>query len=398
MTISLLRFPFLVQKVIFEEIDLLALISITMLSKKSKATASACLRHHKYHLRYYEDYSIRLERKFEKEDGQLLVLVLIDPTPPLCPHQMWRIGNQEVLIKSKINESNGTVSTLTHVHSDNVSDFATETLQYLSRLLPKISVTLKLKARTVDTFRKTMKSVKGAGEIKDIKIVEQFWDRDPVSQNELVKLVLDKSQRAKNLSVYFLTAENFEYPLSVPFKFDYVSMISTRWISRDHFIKLFLSCKKVDLKWKNFNDEDLAAIFKAWTEGSPLEVLQFLGTQHFYIGKTLDRILEGIPGATPVKNAIVSPGMFTGPRIITFGEGKCYLIQQNNGQTTALVYNVYQSIMLSTKFQIGKEVDEMVARIEAEERLRREERLAQIEEEERLRRHPIDENLEVEED
>ncbi|CAL2027981.1 unnamed protein product [Caenorhabditis brenneri] len=383
MTIGLHRFPFLVQKVIFEEIDLLAVLYITTLSKKSKATAIACLRHHKYHLRYVEDHSFQLERKFLHEDGHVLVLVLIDQTPPPFPCQIWRIGNQEVPVESTSNESSGTISTITHVYSDNLFDFATETLQYLSRLLSKLSVTIKLKARSVDIFRRTMKSVESAGEIEEINVEENVWDRDPVSQNELVKSVLDESQKAKKLCVTIPTPDNFEYPTSVPFKFDSISMASTGWISRNHFIKLFLSCKKVQLKWKNFNDEDLAAIFKAWTEGSPLEVLQFLGTQHFYIGKTLDRILEGIPGATPVKNAIVSPGMFTGPRIITFGEGKCYRIQQRDGQTTALVFIYIYSVVLSTKFQIGKEVDEMVARIE---------------EEERLRRNPIDENLEVEDE
>ncbi|EGT57584.1 hypothetical protein CAEBREN_04621 [Caenorhabditis brenneri] len=381
MTIGLLRFPFLVQKVIFEEIDLLSALTIAMLSKKSHATVRTCLRHHNYHLRYDEDYSIRLERKFGKKDGHALVLFLIDQDRPLFSCQLWRIGSQEVFTKSMSTESNGSISTRTSVCCDNKLDFATETLQYLSRLLPKLSLTLKLKARSVETFRKTMKSVESAEEINEISVVEHVWDRDPVSQNEFVKVVLDESQRAKNLSVHFLPSNNFEYPTSVPFKFDYVSMISTSWISRDHFIKLFLSCKKVHLKWKNFEDEDLAAIFKAWTEGSPLEVLQFLGTQNFYLGKILD-FLKQLPGAAPVKNAIISTGIFTRPSIITFGEGKCYLIQQSNGQKTALVYTVYQSIMLSTKFQIGKEVDEMVARIEAEE--------------ERLRRHPVDENMEAE--
>ncbi|CAL2027979.1 unnamed protein product [Caenorhabditis brenneri] len=383
MTIALLRFPFLVQKQIFEEIDLLSVLSITMLSKKSHATARACLRHHNYHLRYVEDQSIRLERKFEKEDGHILILVLIGQTPPPFPFELWRIGNQEIAIESTRNESRGTISTITHVYSDNILDFATETLQYLSRLLPKLSVTLELKARSVESFRKTMKSVESASEIKEINVEEHAWNRDPVSQNEFVKLVLDECQQAKKLCIIIQTPDNFEYPTSVQFKFDSISMVSAEWVSRDHFIKLFLSCKKVQLYSKNFNDEDLAAIFKAWTEGSSLEYLEFVGLGTFYRGKTLNSSLEVLPGAAPVKNALIQTEVFTRSHVETFGEGKCCLIQQNDKQKTALVCINYKSVILTTDFKIGKEVDEMAARIE---------------EEERLRQNPIDENLEVEED
>ncbi|EGT57621.1 hypothetical protein CAEBREN_21545 [Caenorhabditis brenneri] len=250
MTIGLLRFPFLVQKQIFEEIDLLAVLSITMLSKKSHATAKACLRHHKYHLCYDEDYSILLERKFETEDGHTLDLVLIDQARPLFPYQLWRIGNQEVLIKSTSIESNGSITTLTQVYCDNILDFAMETLQYLSRLLPKLSVTMELKARSVDNFRKTMQSVKSAGEMEEISVVEHIRDRDPVSQHELVKLVLDECQRVKHLTVAIPTPDNFEYPTNMPFNFDSISMDTARWVSKEHFIKLFLSCKQVELHSK----------------------------------------------------------------------------------------------------------------------------------------------------
>ncbi|CAL2027984.1 unnamed protein product [Caenorhabditis brenneri] len=269
MTISLLCFPFLVQKVIFEEIDLLAVLSITMLSKKSQATARACLRHHKYHLGYDEDYSIQLERKFEKEDGHILDLVLNDGARPLFPCQEWRIGSQEVLIKST------------------------------------------------------------------------------------------------------------SYPTSMPFNFDSISMDTARWVSKEHFIKLFLSCKQVELDSKNFNNADLTAIFKSWTEGSRLEYLQFEGTFGFYHGKTLTEVVRELPGATAVRNAIVPAGSTF--RTVTFGEDECFLIQQNDGQTRALVYIVYRTIVLSTNFQIGKDVDEHAARIEEG-------------------RHHLDENMEAEED
>ncbi|CAL2027978.1 unnamed protein product [Caenorhabditis brenneri] len=377
MTIGLLRFPFLVQKQIFEEIDLLAVLSITMLSKKSHATAKACLRHHKYHLCYDEDYSILLERKFETEDGHTLDLVLIDQARPLFPYQLWRIGNQEVVIKSTSIESNGSITTLTQVYCDNILDFAMETLQYFSRLLPKLSVTMELKARSVHTFRRTMQSVESAAEIEEINVEEHVWDRDPVSQHELVKLVLDECQRVKQLTVKVQTPNNFEYPTSMPFNFDSVSINTAGWISREHFIKLFLSCKQVELHSKNFNDEDLTAIFKSWTEGSRLEYLQFDGTFGFYNGKTLIEIVGELPGATAVRNAIVSTG--STPRVVTFGEDECFLIQQNDGQTRALVYIFYQTIMLSTNFRIGKDVDEHAARIEEE-------------------RHHLDENMEAEED
>ncbi|EGT57643.1 hypothetical protein CAEBREN_25830 [Caenorhabditis brenneri] len=366
MNIGLLRFPFLVQKEIFEEIDLLSALSIAMLSKKSHATVRTCLRHHKYHLRYLEDYFIQLERKFGKDDGHALVLVLTDQTPPLLPYQVWRIGEQEALIKSTSSESNETTSTFTHVYSGNLLDFAAATLQFLSRLLRKLYLTLNLKTRNVDNFRKTMKSVENAGEIKEINVVEHVWNRDPVSQHELVKVVLDECQQAKKLCVTIRTPDSFEYATSVPFKFDFVSIVSTGWICRNHFIKLFLSCKKVLLQSKNFDEEDLNAILKAWTEGSPLEQFHFIGTQDFYLGKTLNNILEELPEAAPVRNAIISPEMFAKPRIAKFGEGECFLIQQNDEQTTALVCIVNQSVMLSTNFLIGKEVDEMLARIEEE--------------------------------
>ncbi|CAL2027983.1 unnamed protein product [Caenorhabditis brenneri] len=377
MTISLLRFPFLVQKEIFEEIDLLAVLSITTLSKKSQAIVIACLRHHKYHLCYDEDYNILLERKFGKEDGHILNLVLIDQARPLFPCQLRRIGNQEVPIKSTTIESNGLITTLTEVYCDNILDFAMETLQYLSRLLPRLSVTMELKAHDVDTFRRTMRSVESVGEIKEITVVESFRNRYPDPQDEYVKLVLEESQRVKQLAIRVRTSDNFEYPTRVPFQFDSISMVSAGWISREHFIKLFLSCKTVVLERKNFNNEDLVAIFKSWTDGSRLEYLQFHGTFGFYHGKTLTEIVGELPGATAVRNAIVPTGSTF--RVVTFGEDECFLIQQSDGQTRALVYIVYHTIMLSTNFRIGKDVDEEVARIEEE-------------------RHHLDENMGAEED
>ncbi|CAL2027982.1 unnamed protein product [Caenorhabditis brenneri] len=354
MTISLLRFPFLVQRQIFEEMGLLEA--------------------------YVQDDSFRLERQFLKENGNTLFLELQCFLEPRF--QLWRIGNQEVPIISRSIESNGKISTFAQVYPDNYLNFAAETLQFLSRLLPKLSLTLKLKAQNVECFRRTMQSVESVEEIKEISIVRSSWIKNPFPQDELVKLVLDESQRVKNLTVKVQTSDNFEYPTSLPFNFDSISMTSSGWISRDHFIKLFMSCKKVQLQWKNFNEEDLVAIFKAWTEGSLLEVLQFVGAPNFYRGKTLDSILEELPGAAPIRNAIISLGICRRPRVVRFGEGKCFLIQQNDEQTTALVCIVYQSVILTTDFKIGKEVDEMLARIEAEE--------------ERLRRHPLDENMEAE--
>ncbi|EGT57642.1 hypothetical protein CAEBREN_01311 [Caenorhabditis brenneri] len=348
-----------------------------MLSKKSHATAKVCLRHHKYHLWYDEDYSILLERKFETEDGHVLNLVLNDGARPLFPCQQWRIGNQEVPIKSTSIESNGSITTLTEVYCDNILDFAIETLQYLSRLLPRLSVTMELKAHDVDTFRRTMRSVESVGEIKEITVVESFRNRYPDPQDEYVKLVLEESQRVKQLAIRVRTSDNFEYPTSMPFNFDSVSINTAGWISREHFIKLFLSCKTVVLDRKNFNNEDLVAIFKSWTEGSRLEYFQFHGTFGFYHGKTLTEIVGELPGATAVRNAIVPTG--SAFRVVTFGEDECFMIQQNDGEKRALVYIVYQTIMLSTNFQIGKDVDEHAARIEEV-------------------RHHLDENMEAEED
>ncbi|EGT57593.1 hypothetical protein CAEBREN_18177 [Caenorhabditis brenneri] len=355
MTIALLRFPFLVQKVIFEEIDLLAVLSIKMLSKKFDETVRVCLRHHKYHLRYVEDVSFRLERKFSNEDGgNMLVLALLNRSLVELPCQLWRIGDQEVPVESTSNESNGTISTLTKVYCDSVSDFAMETLQYLSRLLPKLSLTLKLKTENVETFRKIMQSVRSVNELKEIE-VGTFDGSGLGPQDELVKLILDESRRTKNLFLYFPTSDNFVYPTSVPFSFDSVLMATAGWVSRDHFIKMFLSCKKVQLQWKNFDFEDLNAIFKAWIEGSSLEYLEFVGTSK---GKTLDSILEKFPGAVPVRIAKIP---FKGPQFVRFDEGKCYLIQRNNEQALVCIFKY--SVILTTNFQIGNEVDELVARI-----------------------------------
>ncbi|EGT57580.1 hypothetical protein CAEBREN_22027 [Caenorhabditis brenneri] len=364
MTIALLRFPFLVQKVIFEEIDLLAVLSIAMLSKKSNATARACLRQHKYHLRYFENVSFQLVRKFSNEDGNTLVLALLDRSLVESPYQLWPIGYQEVPIESTSNESSGTILTLTKVYCDNTSDFAMETLQYLSRLLPKLSLTLKLKTQNVETFRRIMQSVRSVNELKEIDVGS--FDNGSGPQDELVKLILDESHRAKNLFVYFQTSDNFVYPTSVPFSFDSVFMTTPGWISRDHFIRMFLSCKKVQLQWKDFDDEDLTAIFKAWTEGSSLEYLEFVGAGIFHQGKTLDNILEEFPGAVPVRIAEIPTGLSTGLHFVRFGEGKCYLIQRKNGQTKALVCIYHYSVILTTNFQIGNEVDVLAARIEEE--------------------------------
>ncbi|CAL2027977.1 unnamed protein product [Caenorhabditis brenneri] len=382
MTISLLRLPFLVQRQIFEETGLLEALSIAMLSKKSQATVRACLRHHKYHLRYVEDKNIRLERKFLNGNGHILVLLLNDQTPPPASFQQWRFGSHEVAIKSKSKESNGVIATFTNVVTDNISNFATGILQYLSSLRPKLSLTLE--NSNAEKIRRIVQSVESVKEIKDINFVRPYWNRNKGPQDELVKLVLDECQRAKNLNVAIPTSDSFVYPITtMPFNFDSIFMTTARWVSREHFIKMFLSCKKVQLQWKNFTDDDLTAIFKAWTEGSRLEYLELEGTFDFYRGKKLGSVFRQFPGAAPVRNAIVPEWSIPISEVVRFGEGKCYRMQQRDAQTTALVCINNKSVILTTDFKIGKEVDEMAARIE---------------EEERLRRHLLDEHLEVEED
>ncbi|EGT57588.1 hypothetical protein CAEBREN_25920 [Caenorhabditis brenneri] len=343
MPLALLRFPFLIQKVIFEEIDLLAVLSITTLSKKSRATAreTACLRHYKFHLRYLERESFRLEQKFEDQNNNIFDFLLIDQARPPCPCPLWHIGNQEVRIGCS--ES----STLAYVYSDNISNFATETLRYLSITLPNLSVTLEFRTHDAETFRRTVHSVEGAEEIKEISVGES---REP--QDEFVKVVLDESQRAKNLNLRFSICNNFVYPTRVPLKFDSISMTSAGWISRNTFIKLFLSCKSVELHGKDFKDEDITAIFRAWTEGSSLEFLQFFGNLDFYREKTLGSILEGFAGAAPVRNTFINFWRRGQLHIARPGEGKCYRIQQRNAQTTALVCIVDNYIVLTTNFEI----------------------------------------------
>ncbi|EGT57553.1 hypothetical protein CAEBREN_06920 [Caenorhabditis brenneri] len=389
MTIRLLRFPFLVQKQIFEEMGLLEALSIAMLSKKSQATVRACLRHHKYHLRYVDDQNIRVERKLPNGNGHILVLLLNDRTPPPVSFQLWRFGNHEVAIKSKSKESNGVIATFTNVVSDNISNFATEILQYLSSLRPKLSLTLGIS--NAEKIRRIMKSVESVEEIKKISVLRPSWNSNKSPHDELVKLVLDECQRAKNLSVSIPTSDNFVYPITtMPFNFDSIFMSTARWVSREHFIKMFLSCKKVQLQWKNFTDEDLTAIFKSWTEGSRLEYLELEGTFDFYRGKKLGGVFRGIPGAAPVRNAIVPGWSIPNSEVVSFGGGKCYRVQQRDGQTTALVCINYKSVILTTDFKIGKEVDDMVARIEEEERLRREEHFARIAERQYMGRHRLE--------
>ncbi|CAL2027975.1 unnamed protein product [Caenorhabditis brenneri] len=294
------------------------------------------------------------------------------------------MGNQEMVPIKIFTLYYQEIITVVHIYCQSKPDFALKILQRLLNFLPKVSLTLKFKSQNVESFRRTMESVEGVNEIKEIDFGYFFWHPDQVPHDELVKLILEKSQRAKSLRVTVSTSDKFEYPTSgVPFKFDSVSMACTDWISRDHFIELFLSCKKVELHWKDFDDEDLAAIFRAWTEGSALKFLRFTGTDNFYQRKTLDNILKEHPGAAPVKNALIQTEVFTRSHVETFGEGKCFLIQRNDAQTTALVCILTQSIILTTDFKIGKEVDEMVARIE-EERL--------------IRQHPVDQNMEEEDD
>ncbi|CAL2027976.1 unnamed protein product [Caenorhabditis brenneri] len=389
MTIGLLRFPFLVQKQIFEKIDLLAVISITMLSKKSHATARACLSHHKYHLKYVQDNYFRLERTFLNEYGNTLILDLHNQKYCLLrmPHQVWRIGNQEVAIESMTTDPDGTLTASTHVFSDNYVDLTTETLRYLSTLLPKLSLTLTLTVSDAETFRRIMKSVESVEEIEEMNVHGPSWHRVPVYLDEVAKLVLDECRRAKKLRLAVHTSENFVYPTTtMPFDFDSINVTSAHWVSREHFIKLFLSCKTVVLDRKDYNDADLIAIFKAWTEGSRLEYLSLHGTVPFYIRTRLDNILKEIPGAVPVRNAIVPAVSIRDSRLVKFSEGKCYRIQQRDGQATALVFIYLYSAMLTTKFQIGEEVDEMAAELGEDGGGRQ------------IEGHLLDENMEAEEE
>ncbi|CAL2027985.1 unnamed protein product [Caenorhabditis brenneri] len=321
-------------------------LSIATLSKKSEAIARACIRHHKYHLTYVQDNWLH---------NQIWCSLTM-------PYQLWRIGNQEVAIESTSTEPDGTISAHTHVFSDNYDDFTIEILQYLSRLLPKLSLTLTLKVSDAETFRRTMQSVESAEEIEELRVSGPSWHTIPGDQDEMAKVVLDECQRAKKLRFSIHTSDNFVYPIGKPFNFDSIDVTGAHWVSREHFITLFLSCKTVVLDRMNFNDADLTAIFKSWTEGSRLEYLELDGTLNFDQGKTLDTVFEEFPGAAPVKNAIVPAVSIRDSCLVKFGEGKCYRIQQRDGQTTALVYVIFQTVMLSTNFQIGKEVDEMTAR------------------------------------
>ncbi|EGT57562.1 hypothetical protein CAEBREN_07605 [Caenorhabditis brenneri] len=389
MPIKLLRFPFLVQKLIFEEVDLLAVISITMLSKKSNAIARACLSHHRYHLKYMQDDYFQLERKFVNEDGNTLILDFHNGK--YChlrsPYQLCRIGKQEVAIESTRTDPDGTLTARTHVFSENYDDFTIETLRYLSTLLPKLSLGLTLRVLDAETFRRTMQSIESVEEIKEMNAVGPSWHRTPVYQDEVAKLVLDECRRAKKLRLAIHTSEDFVYPTTtMPFNFDSINVTSAHWVSRELFIKLFLSCKTVVLDNKDFNDADLTSIFKAWTEGSRLEYLELDGTLNFDQGKTLNSVFEEFPRAAPVKNAIVPAASIRDSWLVKFGEGRCYRIQQRDGQTTALVYIHNYAALLSTKFQIGKEVDEMAAQLEEDGVGRH------------IGGHFLDENMQAEED
>ncbi|EGT57568.1 hypothetical protein CAEBREN_00984 [Caenorhabditis brenneri] len=225
-----------------------------------------------------------------------------------------------------------------------------------------------LNVSDAEAFRRTIQSVESAEEIKELNVHGPSWHRTPVYQDEVAKLVLDECRRAKKLRLAIYTSKNFVYPTTaMPFNFDLINVTSAHWVPREHFIKLFLSCKKVHLQRKNFTDEDLTAIFKAWTEDSRLEYLQLNGLWNFYQGKTLGSVFEEFPGAAPVRKAIVPVELFKDSLVVKFGEGKCYWIQQRDGKTTALVYLFFQTITLSTNFRIGKEVDEMAAQIDEEQ-------------------------------
>ncbi|CAL2049414.1 unnamed protein product [Caenorhabditis brenneri] len=222
-------------------------------------------------------------------------------------------------------------------------------VEYFLNIFPRSSICLAVEPTEVDKFDYFM-------QMKP-RIEEVLLSYSGDYHDDFVKRVLEECRHSvKRVKIDCRTTPNFDidYNTTLPFNFESISFANAKWLTPDHFINLFLNCKRVILNNANYKNAELQPICENWIEGSDLEYLEVHG-DYSPNRQTIEESVGALPGATPVTKVELYGVEPQDNRVLYCDDGEGYRIEQANGKAAVVCVGAHAGLFLTTKFEINLE-------------------------------------------
>ncbi|CAL2048604.1 unnamed protein product [Caenorhabditis brenneri] len=349
MTIPLRRLPFLVQQIVIKQMRLKPIFLLTALSTKMSKIVFLALRLERISLTYNVNRSIEITRQVP--DEHRLDLFHQSKQCLALEYKFFKILKQDDV-------STREVSTEERLIKNSIQTFWQFELEVLMKFIlrksPNAILKLKFGTPDIEIFRNAMQMIKESKlitklNVNEIKVEPCLSDLDAIwarTYNDFLRLVLNEGRCAERLHVYHISSDNFVYDINQPpFTFDEFYFTDAEWISKNHFLKLLLTCKSVYLLGVEYSNEDLVEILKGWQESSSLDALYILRLDFNY-ELDLETIMQQFPQARIVRCARFpsdSPNRNT-----EFFSKQCFEIQKWNGEQKLIIYDARGEIIITS--------------------------------------------------
>ncbi|CAL2048302.1 unnamed protein product [Caenorhabditis brenneri] len=205
-TIKLLRFPYLVQNAIADNMDLHEIFALSTISQRSERIAKQCLSRQQVYMRYAVDNYLLIQRVY--------------------PYQYWKLLNQDSVTVKVFNSEKSKQTTL-QTYWENKEDSAGKILQYVLELFPRHSFDLYFEPNhTVEVLQTNMKLMENVNSLNSVGVTNSASNPSEFPPNdELCEAVLAITRRPRVLYLDMTTTDGYLYdpPANVSFNYDIVS-------------------------------------------------------------------------------------------------------------------------------------------------------------------------------
>ncbi|EGT34923.1 hypothetical protein CAEBREN_16593 [Caenorhabditis brenneri] len=358
MTIGFLHFPYLVQENVIENMNLCAAIALTTVATKPKEIVRTCFRNKKFFLHYDVNDSFTIRRNYPFIEAYPDQFV-IELAAKVYPEQSWKFFDETPI--SVLTRDEGSLA-FASCYQQSKEEISANIMRYYIHLFPKLSLSVEFKILpTIELFRRTMRMVEAVEDLDYFGVFDEIEERYPRTHDLLQEIIFNECRRARTARFNIRTSPRFRYGYQThdSFNFDHFSLTHAAWVTKDHFIKFFMGCKRVDLA-VNYSDRNIVAILKSWTKKSSLSYIVIEGHPGFYRHSTLTNVVAHLPRAVRVEKASIIVSCFSSEyQNVSFTAGRCYEIKQDSGRE-ALVLYIHDFLYLITDYKILKTDEQFV--------------------------------------
>ncbi|CAL2048562.1 unnamed protein product [Caenorhabditis brenneri] len=326
--------------------------SIATLSAKSRAAVRISNSSQRFELiiKVGEKSVISRSKGFRSYDDDVLTILFKSNAEKKTEfqYQQWKLFSQDFVPVEveKIEKFGHTLITFW----DDTLAITEEIPKYLIATFKKLSITLDLGSADLESFYKMFSFVKDPKlELKHVLVGSYANTKD-----EVVETVLHECRAIEQFSIVGGVSENFYYDLHTrqPFNFNYIHIERPQWVTKDHMIKLFLTCERVRLEEREFEVSEIRDIVNEWVDGCRLKHFEVYGKDEHYQHDFILRLSETFPIKIPIPRAKVYNPERNIHEDIMFPTDSCFLITRTDG-SNGIIYEREKVLFLTTDFEMG---------------------------------------------